>query len=278
MMNQTPCFRILILNGLFLCLILSSCATYKNISYFKNVPDSPVVYREGKDIATSSYPSLKILPDDILKITINTLDPDLNGAANINTANNAAALPMSSSGITATGDKYPDGYIVNNEGKIDIPVIGQVMVGNLTIDEVRNKILAKASQFYKNPSVNVRLVNFRVTVLGEVARPGTYIVNGERISVLDAIGLSGDLTIYGKRENVMLIRQEGDAQKKIVRMNLNDVNMMTSPYFYMKQGDVIYVEPGKGKAAATDMAATRTYAIAGSALAVLITLVSRIKF
>lgn len=260
------------------CCSITSCATYKNISYFKNVGADSTMYTRGEDFDIVGYSSLKIQPDDILKITISTLDPLFNGIANINAGNNIASLPTSFSRSVATGERLEDGYLVNKAGNIDVPILGLIKVGGLTTDEAKNKISKRALELYKDPTVNVRLANFKITVIGEVTRPGTYTVNEERVSVLDALGLSGDLTIYGKRENVMLIRQEGESKKKIVRMDLNDINMMSSPYFYLKQGDVIYVEPGKGKAAATDMASTKTYAIAGSALAVLITLISRIKF
>lgn len=276
---MTPDLRLKpwLLSSLFLC-VFASCASYKNISYFKNVETTPEVYTNGQDIQSATFESLKVQPDDLLNVTINTLDPGFNGIAHMNASLGAAPITTGYSSVSITGDKYTDGYLVNQSGEIDLPVLGRVSVNGLTIDEVKNSIAKKAAVYYKNATVNVRLLNFRVTVLGEVTRPGTYTVNEERVSVLDALGLSGDLTIYGKRENIMLIRQQANAQKKVVRMNLNDANMMNSPYFYLKQGDVIYVEPGKGKAAATDMAATRTYAIAGSALAVLITLISRINF
>lgn len=261
-----------------LALLPSCTSSYKNISYFKNVNATPEMYRAGENVPIAGYSALKIQPDDILKVTITTLDPDFNEVTNINMSNTVASLPVSTSGVSVSGDRYIDGYLVNKDGNIDVPILGLINVTGLTLDEAKAKISRRASEFYVKPNVNVRLANFRVTVIGEVARPGAYIVNEERVSVLDALALSGDLTIYAKRENVMLIRQDGDANKKIVRMNLNDVNMMNSPYFYLRQGDVIYVEPGKGKAAATDIAATKTYAIAGSALAVLITLISRINF
>lgn len=257
---------------------LTSCTNYKNISYFKNVDTTATVYNKGEIVPVSEFTAIKILPDDILRISIATLDQEANGAANITGSTNSVNTIGAVTGLPTTGAKTMEGYLVNKDGNIELPLLGQINVGGLTTDEARNKIFQQASVFYKNPTVNVRLANFRVTVLGEVAKPGTYNVDGERISVLDALGLSGDLTIYGKRENVMVIRQEGESNKKVARMNLNDINMMRSPYFYLRQGDVLYVEPGKGKAAATDMANTRNYAIAGSILSVLIVLLTRINF
>ncbi|HOZ96327.1 MAG TPA: polysaccharide biosynthesis/export family protein [Niabella sp.] len=261
-----------------LLISLCSCTSYKKISYFKDVDTSATVYSKAQIIPATEFTSLKIQTDDILRVAVTTLDQDVNGAANITAANNLVSGPATSSALPGTGAKVSDGYLVNKEGNIILPLLGEVKVGGLTIDEAREKIVEKASVIYKSPIVNVRLANFKVTVLGEVAKPGTYNVDGERISVLDALGLSGDLTIYGKRENVMLIRQDGEQNKQVVRMNLNETKMMSSPFFYMKQGDVLYVEPGKGKAASTDMANTRNYAIAGSILSVLIVLLTRINF
>ncbi|TXH20811.1 MAG: hypothetical protein E6Q95_05045 [Chitinophagaceae bacterium] len=253
---------------------LFSCTSYKKISYFKNISsDSAYVFTQGENIPVAPYTAITIAPDDILKVTLTTLDTEVNGAANISTNSISSSL---AAGLPSSG-KLPDGFLVDKEGNIEIPVLGTVHVAGLTIAQAQKTILQKAAVLYKNPTVNLRLTNFKVTVLGEVLKPGTYISDGERVSVLDALGLAGDLTIYGKRENLLLIRQDGDNNKKFVRMNLNDSRMLSSPYFYLKQGDVLYVEPTKGKAAATDMASTKNYAIAGSLLSLLIVLLTRIK-
>ena len=257
-----------------LSIALFSCTSYKKISYFKNISsDSAAVFTQGEDVAVTPYHALTIAPDDILKVTLTTLDTEVNGAANISTNSISGTL---AAGLPSSG-KLPDGFLVNKEGNIEIPVLGTVQVAGLTIADAQKKILDKAAVLYKNPTVNLRLTNFKVTVLGEVLKPGTYISDGEKVSVLDALGLAGDLTIYGKRENILLIRQEGENNKKFVRMNLNDTRMLASPYFYLKQGDVLYVEPTKGKAAATDMASTKNYAIAGSVLSLLVVLLTRVK-
>jgi len=273
----------LILFKIFVLLVLinstiCSCSGYKNITYFKNIDTTATIYNKGTIIPVSEYTEIRLLPDDILKVSITTLDPEANGAANITASGNIINSASPVTGLQSAGAKAPDGYLINKDGNIELPLLGQINVGGLTTAEARDKIFQKASVYYKDPTINVRLANFRVTVLGEVAKPGTYNVDGERISVLDALGLSGDLTIYGKRENVMLIRQDGEQNKQVVRMNLNDTKMLSTPFFYMKQGDVLYVEPGKGKAAATDMASTRNYAIAGSIISVLIVLLTRINF
>src|SRR5690606_18429708 len=141
--------------------------------------------------------------------------------------------------------------------------LGKVPVKGLTTYQARERIAVKAAEFYKEPTVEVRFANFKITVLGEVSRPATYTLPNEKVSVLDALGLAGDLTIYGKRENVLLVR-EHDGQKELVRLNLNDSGLFQSPYFYLRQNDVLYVEPGKAKAAANNAARTQTFAMVGS--------------
>lgn len=252
-----------------------SCTSYKKISYFKDVSsDSAFVFTHGQNIPVATYTALTIVPDDILKVSLTTLDTEVNGAANISSTNSVTTALAN--GLPSAA-KNADGYLVDKDGNIEIPVLGKIQVVGLTITQAQQQVLKKALIFYNKPTVNIRLTNFKVTVLGEVLKPGTYIADGERVSVLDALGLAGDLTIYGKRENLLLIRQEGVDNKKMIRMNLNDTKMLASPYFYLKQGDILYVEPSKGKAAATDMASTKNYAIAGSILSLLVVLLTRVK-
>jgi len=258
----------------------TSCTNYKNITYFKNVSDSSDIYSKGEVAATAKYTPLIIQPDDILKITISTLDPDANGALNLSSATSRVKTGRVSSSLGSSlsidnGDNA-DGYLVNKEGNIEVPIIGTIHVSGLTTDKIKILIAEMASKLYRNPVVNVRLANFKVTILGEVENPGTYIINGERESVLDALGLAGDLTIYGKRENLILMRQENGDHKKIVRLDLNNTSMLQSPFFYLKQGDILYIEPTKGKAAATDAARTRTYTIIGTAISLIVVIASRL--
>src|SRR5690606_13432793 len=155
-------------------------------------------------------------------------------------------------------------------------LIGKVQVVGLTTYQAREKITKLAEQYYKDPTVQVRFANFKVTVLGEVTRPATYTVPNEKVTVLDALGLAGDMTIYGKRENVLLVREQ-NGQKELVRLNLNDSEVFSSPYFYLRQNDVIYIEPGKAKAAANNAARTQTFAIIVSLVSVLIEAVRTLR-
>lgn len=263
--------------GLSFIVLFASCTSTKNIRYFKDIGSEPALYEMGKDIAITPYQSLTILPDDILNVTITTIDQEANGAANISSAD-ASKFSFSTSGLPTTSANTAYGYLVDKNGFITLPVLGKVVVGGKTIVEIQDIILDKASKIFKEPTINVRLMNFKVTVLGEVLKPGTYITDGERVSILSALGLAGDLTIFGKRKNVLLIRQDGENNKKMVRLDLNDSHLFTSPYYYLKQGDVLYVEPTKGKAAANDVAFTRNYAIASSVITLVIVLITRFKF
>lgn len=261
---------------LSLLLLFTSCSSYKKITYFKNISDSSYVYNRGEIVKTAGFRPLVIQPDDILQVTISTLDAESNGALN-----------LSASGTVANMARYPNlsangaslnGYLVSKRGTIELPILGTVHVEGLNTDSIKTIIEKRAAKLFNNPVVNVRLINFKITVLGEVLHPGTYVIDGERANILDALGLAGDMTIYGKRDNVLLMRKEGDEDKRIVRFDLNDSKALSSPYFNLRQGDVLYVEPVKGKAAATDMSATRIYALAGAILSVLIVTISRISF
>ncbi|MBC9908880.1 polysaccharide export protein [Chitinophaga varians] len=249
-----------------------SCATPKNITYFKDVPDS----LQNKEVDQASYKTPVIQVDDILQVSIQTLDP--NATTLLNQQNTASwpvtGTPGSSTAPTSSGVA---GYLVDKEGYITLPLIGKLLVKDKSTSQVRDEIKAKAAEFYKDPVVNVRLANFKVTVLGEVARPSTYVMPNEKVTLLDALGMAGDLTIYGKRENVLLIREK-DNKKEFVRFNLNKSNLFASPYYYLQQGDVVYVEPNKSKIASTDGARLRNITIVSSALSVLIVLLTRVKF
>ncbi|MBW8687364.1 polysaccharide biosynthesis/export family protein [Chitinophaga rhizophila] len=251
-----------------------ACSTPKNITYFRDIPDSVL----KKSITQAVYSTPEIQADDILQVTIQTLDPASTAMLN---QPGTAAWPVTGSGatqpVTNTPGSNVSGFLVDKDGYVVLPLIGKVMVKGKTTDQVRDDIRTKAAEYYKDPVVNVRFANFKITVLGEVTRPSTYIMPNEKVTLLDALGMAGDLTIYGKRENVMLIRDAGP-QKEFVRFNLNDSRTFTSPYFYLRQGDVIYVEPNENKVAATDANSVKRIALITSALTLLVVAISRINF
>jgi len=182
-----------------------------------------------------NLPQLAIQPDDLLSIRIKSLDPVAAEPFNVD--------PPGMANLQAGGGMRPlIGYLVARDGTIDFPMLGSLTVAGLSTDEVRLLLLEKLAPFLKDPVVMVRFLNFRITVLGEVGGPGTYFVANERVTILDMIGQAGDITPYGNRSNVLVIR-EHNGQRTFGRVNLQDRDIFKSPYFYLQQNDVVYVEP-----------------------------------
>mgnify|MGYP003302008913 CR=1 FL=1 len=151
-------------------------------------------------------------------------------------------------------------YLVDNNGNIEFPSLGTLHVGGLTKSEAERIIHQRLQPFFSDNKfiVNVRMINYKISVLGEVARPNTYTVSNEKVNVFEALALAGDLTIYGKRDGVKLIREDAQGRKEVVRLNLNDANIIHSPYYYLQQNDVLYVEPNKAKAKNSDIGSSTT--------------------
>ncbi|HUH18907.1 polysaccharide biosynthesis/export family protein [Albibacterium sp.] len=250
-----------------LVLFLTSCVVTKKSVYFNDLPlDSAEVVK----LAQFNEPTIQ--SDDILSITIQTVDIDATAAVN-----QVSTVPaVGASSASTVGNQVIRGFLVDKDGNVAIPMLGNIKLAGLTTYQARQLITENASKFFKEPTVQVRFANFKITVIGEVERPATYTVPNEKITLLDAIGLAGDLTIYGKRENVMLIRDNGDGEKEFIRFNLNSYDTFKSPYFYLQQNDVIYVEPGKGKVAANNAARTQTISIISAIASLAIVALSRL--
>lgn len=259
--------------SILLCVIVltSSCGTDKKITYFKNIPDS--VYQSARNIPSFAFTDPLIQPNDILQVSILTLDPQVNTVLAAGNTTSFSVQPGSSNSPVAPTPI--SGLLVDNQGTIELPVIGKIKVAGLTTALARDSIRNRVAQYYNSPVVNVRFANFSITVLGEVARPASYVVPNEKVSILDAIGMAGDLTIYGKRENVLLVR-DSLGVKQYVRFNLNSSETFSSPYFYLKQGDMIYVEPGKSKIASTDAVKARNISLVATGISLLIVIFSRL--
>lgn len=254
---------------LLFSLLFTSCNTTKNVAYFQDInPEGNTLLANA-----SKFTEPTVLADDLLSISVFTIDPVTNMVIN-QTASQAIGVVTNAN--VALGSTPPvAGFLVDKNGEVDLAVIGKVKVVGLTTFQARDLIKEKASRVYANPNVQVRFANFKVTVLGEVAHPASYVLPNERVSVLDAIGLAGDLTIFGKRENITLIR-DIDGRKEFAKLNLTSKEVFNSPYFYLKQNDVIYVEPNKGKAASLNQARTQTYALIGSLISVLVVVFTRL--
>lgn len=264
--NKNKFFNFICLIALF---ILSSCGSTKNVPYFQDISLDPTSELEH----TAKFTEPVIQSDDILSISIFITDPNTNMI--VNQAATQAISTSTGSVSTLAATPPTSGFLVDKNGEIDLSIVGKVKVSGLTTYQARDLIKEKSAVVYANPNVQVRFANFKVTILGEVARPASYVIPNEKVSVLDALGLAGDLTIYGRRENVTLIRDNG-GKKEFARLNLNSKEIFNSPYYYLRQNDVLYIEPNKGKAASRNAARTQTFALVGTALSVLIALITRL--
>jgi polysaccharide export outer membrane protein len=215
----------------------SSCASRKDIIYFQ---DEPLNSENQLD----NMFELTYKTNDILTIDVSSIEPAAVMPFNLSPvsyANNA-----NGNNLNANGNLLRQTYLVDPMGNIEFPVLGTLKIGGLTRAQATEMLKNKLREYVTDAIVNIRLINFTVTVLGEVNRPGTYTIEDERISLSEALGLAGDLTIYGKRDNVFLIR-EVEGKKKYAKLDLTSINVVNSPVYYLSQNDVIYVEPNKAQ-------------------------------
>lgn len=249
----------IILGGIVL--LAASCTSYKQVPYLQN---STGIDTEQAVILYDA----RIQPKDMLTITVSSENYESAIPYNL-----TVATMMTASTRSAYSQPSLQTYLVDNEGNIEFPGLGVLHVGGLTKSESEEMIKEKLSPFLKgNFIVNVRMVNYKISVLGEVTRPSTYTVSNEKVNVFEALALAGDLTIYGKRDGVKLIREYADGTKEITMLNLNDANIIYSPYYYLQQNDIIYVEPNKAKAQNSDIGSMTTLWF--SATSILISLAS----
>lgn len=218
---------------------MSSCAR-RNLAYFSDL-EGEAIYTE--EIANSV--ETRIQPDDQLSIRISSLNPESDALFNTGELNTPQAGINFNPAVNSVG-AIGQGYLVNKEGFIDFPVLGKLQVAGLTTAEAKALINAQLTEYLKDPTVNIRFLNFKVTVVGEVNRPTTFTVPSERINVLEALGMAGDMTAFGKRENVLVLREKAGV-RSLTRLNLNSKDVLQSPYFYLQQNDVVYVEPDRKK-------------------------------
>ncbi len=246
-----------------LVVFLGSCASSKELTdkaiYFKNISDSALQH------ASVQYEPL-IQRGDILYIGVIT--PNEKSAQLFNQPNFYAGSDRIQGVSTGSSSGPTQGYLVNEKGTIVFPYLGRINAAGITKEALSDTIGRKLQQYIDSAIVSVRLLNYRVTILGEVMRPGTYSIPSERVSVLDALGLAGDLTVYGKRDNIRIIRNTGD-NMQTVTLDLNKGNIFASPYFYLQPNDVVYVEMNNRKIPNTDMADLRRVSMALSVISAL---------
>ena len=243
--------------------MLGSCGSTKDVPYFQNA--------ETADLSHSAFLyDARIMPKDQLTITVSTINDEAAAPFNM-----TVPTPYSVNTRSTYSQPMLQSYLVDNNGMINFPIVGELKVGGLTKAEAEHMIAAKIQPYIneaEKPIVTVRIPGYQISVIGEVARPGTFTVSREKITVLEALAQAGDLTIYGQRKNVQLIREDATGRKSIHILDLTDANLVNSPYYYMQQNDVINVTPNKVKAQNSSVGSMTTLWF--SATSILISLTS----
>lgn len=260
-MKRNMLFVALVASVMLLC----GCASSKDVPYFQNINE--VNYNVPSELYDA-----KIMPKDILTITVSTTDPKAATPFNL-----TVSEPLTVTGKLAASSSSLQTYLVDNDGKIVFPVIGILEVKGMTVRQCEAMIKQKITPYLsttENPVVTVKMANFKVSVFGEVARPNSYTVSTGKINVLEALAQAGDMTIYGRRDNVTIIREDAQGKKIYHQMDLRDANIINDPFFYLQQNDIVYVEPNKVKTqnAAIGTSTTLTF----SAVSILVSVASLI--
>ncbi len=244
-----------------LLLLLSSCGSQKDISYLQGAS-------EGYIQQIDKLFEVKIKPDDLIAIMVNSRDTELAQMFN---------LPMVSyqTGTRVTGQNTVLAYLVDYQGNIDFPQLGTIHVEGMTRTEltshIKNELISKG--YINDPVVTIQFQNYQVSVIGEVVRPGSFSISSDRVTIFDALSMAGDMTIYGQRDNVRVIREE-NGQRIIAVVDLRSADILTSPYYYLQQNDVVYVEPNRARAGQSEINTNRSVGTYASILSVLISIAS----
>lgn len=256
--------------------LLTSCASTKHIAYFQNISDG---VRDTTEVISNEPASPVIQPDDILLINVNGDNPAAALPFNQgSTSFNAPTLIGATSTTESVYGRAADtrlGYLVDENGAINFPILGHLVLMNMTLIQAQDTLQRLLLSYLKGPLVNIRFLNYKITVLGEVAHPGTYTIPNQQINLLQALGLAGDMTIFGKRVNVLVIREKG-GKREYGRINMNDgKSVFNSPFYHLKQNDVVIVQPRKSKLWNTDQATLRNVSIMATILSAVSILVTR---
>lgn len=214
-------------------LLLFSCKPREEVAYYQNIDKLASAEK------SNSY-EIKIQPDDLLSIIVSADDPETAIPFNLSTISVPSVYGLNAS----RGMESMQSYLVDAAGSIDFPVLGKLMVGGLSRSEVMRLLESKISKYIKNPIINLRIMNFKISVQGEVTIPGTFNISSDRVTLIEAITMAKDLTIYGKRDNILIIR-EVNGVKSYNRVDLTKADFINSPFYYLAQNDVVYVEPNK---------------------------------
>lgn len=240
-------------------LLLCGCTSYQKIPYLQDIE----TVNETQD--TLPMYDAHIRAKDLLTITVNTTDAE--AAAPFNLTVQSAMASSHTPSVTQQAVLQP--YLVDNEGNINFPVVGKIHVGGLTKNEAENLIREKLKPYLREtPIVTVRMVNYKISVLGEVAKPGTFTIGNEKVNVLEALAMAGDMTVWGLRDNVKLVRENENGKREIVVLNLNRADVVDSPYYYLQQNDILYVSPNKTKAKNSDIGQSTSLWVSGTSILV----------
>ena len=244
-------------------LLLGACSAPKDVVYLQGVD---TLTPEQISQMNQTYTS-RISKDDLLAISVTAPDPS------VTTPFNPPVFAYAQQGdqpIAASQSMYT--YLVDSDGNINFPVLGKIHVAGLSKQELCDELQSKLSKYIENPLVNVQITNYRITVMGEVNRPGTFTISNEKVNLLEALAMAGDMTVYGLRDNVKLIREDANGKQQIVTLDLNNAETILSPYYWLQQNDIIYVTPNKAKARNSDVG--NSTSLWFSATSILVSIVS----
>jgi polysaccharide export outer membrane protein len=239
----------------FSLILLLSCASKKKVVYLQDIDQT-------KSYDSSTLYEPKLQPDDLLSIIVSAENPELSVPFNLPQIQGNYEINNNQNGIKT--------YLVDNFGFIEFPVIGKLKLGGLTRTQATAKLVTAVGEYIKNPIINLRILNFKVSILGEVLKPSSFTLSSERITLLEAISMAGDLTIYGKRNNILIIR-EAEGKKTYNRVDITKSDFLNSPFYYLAQNDIVVVEPNKTRVNASVVGPNVTATI--SAISVLVTLI-----
>lgn len=228
---------------LLLPLLITACQSYKKVPYLQ---DAEVVNQTNQQ---AKMFDAKIMPKDLLTIVVSCTNPELAVPFNL-------TVPTLSNSIITNTTTQPvlQQYLVDNDGAIAFPVLGELQLGGLTKKEAEQMIVDKLKPYMKEiPIVTVRMVNYKISVIGEVTRPGTFTISNEKVNLLEALAMAGDMTVYGLRDNVKLIRENATGKQEIITLDMNKSEIILSPYYWLQQNDIVYVTPNKAKARNSDI-------------------------
>lgn len=230
------------------CILLASCQSYKKVPYLQ---DSGKL---SQAVMEAGLYDARIMPKDLLTIVVSCTDPELAEPFNL-----TVATPVSASQNNLTSQPALQQYLVDNRGNIEFPILGTLHIGGLTKSEAETLIKGKLSDYIKeSPIVTVRMANYKISVIGEVNAPGTFTISNEKVNLFEALAMAGDMTVYGLRDNVRLIREDADGHQHIITLDMNRADIVQSPYYYLQQNDILYVTPNKTKAKTADISTSTT--------------------